>query len=193
VLEENELLTNRFPSPPLLPQKTKIFAQFFTDDGTDSGSEDMGISGVAASVDFYIPAKEKEDLYISKIDFLLGYGSSAYLFNFVDSGNPLTNGVRIFYTNSKNENSEIENLKTNYDFLRFALNDGIIPTAWELRNLGAIADYGYICSVDLTKSMYPYGVKLDRGTKQRMTITIRDDCTDADLFNCKAFGFERFE
>ena len=27
----------------------------------------------------------------------------------------------------------------------------------------------------------------------RMSVLIRDDCTDADLFNCQAFGFERFE
>ena len=40
---------------------------------------------------------------------------------------------------------------------------------------------------------YLYGVKLDRGTKQKFCVTIRDDCTDADLFNCQAFGFERIE
>ena len=36
-------------------------------------------------------------------------------------------------------------------------------------------------------------VHLDKGTKQKMSILIRDDCSDADLFNCQVFGFERTE
>ena len=57
----------------------------------------------------------------------------------------------------------------------------------------AAGNYGYFVNINIVDMMPPYGIKLDKGTKQKMSILIRDDCSDADLFNCQAFGFERVE
>lgn len=48
-------------------------------------------------------------------------------------------------------------------------------------------------SMNLMKMGLPFGIKLDRGTNERLTIRIRDDATAAVTFNCIAYGFERFE
>ena len=66
-------------------------------------------------------------------------------------------------------------------------------TNWETRGFAAAGDYGYFVNINIVDMMPPYGIKLDKGTKQKMSILIRDDCSDADLFNCQAFGFERVE
>lgn len=192
-VEDNALLVSVFGCPPLIPQKNRLFGQMFTDDGTTTGSNDLGVDGSTTSIDYYIPCHDENDRYITRLSIICGYGASAPLYDFVDSGDPLTNGIRIAYNDTYGNSITIGNPKNNYSFLRLGLADGIIPTGWELRNLGAVNDYGFIVGVDLLSLLPPYGIKIDRATHQRMTITIRDDCTDADIFNCRAFGFERFE
>lgn len=193
VTAEKAILVTQYPCPPLLPQKNKVFSQFLTTTGLESGSNDMGIDGSTTPVNFWVPADSDADLYITKLNFLVGYGASGELWEFADSNSALTNGVKIFYEDTYGDEIVVANPQRNYSFLRFALTDGIIPTAWELRHLGATNDYGYLCSIDLTKMLPVYGLKLDMKTQQKIVVTIRDNCTDADTFNCRAFGFKRFE
>jgi hypothetical protein len=189
----HEVLVSQSGCPPLRNQKCIVFGQDITDDGLTTGSDDLGINGAATPTLFWVPADPDKDRYITRLSFIVGYGASARLYDFADSGGALVNGVRIYYENFEGREVTIGNPTRNYSFLRLAIADGIVPTAWELRNLGALNDYGYLISIDLTRIMPPYGVKLDRGTTERLLVHIRDDCTDADTFNCRAFGFERIE
>ena len=181
-----------FPCPPLLPQKNKIFSQLFTADGKSTGTSDMGVSGAVTPVEYFIPANEDNDRYITTISFVFGYGSSAELYEFADRGTALANGVRVSYFNTYREEVIIANLKANYEFLQ-ASGSSISQTTWEARGFAGAGDYGYFCNISVKDVMPPFGIKLDRGTTQRMSILIQDDCTAADLFNCQAYGFERFE
>ncbi len=176
--------------PTLDPQLVRPFRQYLTDDGTIDGSFDLGVNGSVNAVDFFIEADENDDRYISRLSFILGYGSSAPLYVFAD-GVALTNGVRIFYTSQQGEN-EISLLKVNYDLLR--IRDEPLTVGWETRNFNALNDYGYIGRIDLARLIPPYGIKLDRGTRQRLTCRIQDDISGvADLFDIVASGFDRFE
>ena len=185
---ENALLVTDIHSPPLVPQKRKVYSAFLE---TAAGSNDMGIDGSTTAVEFYIQAMQTSDLYLSALTFVFGYGSSAELYEFVDSGAALTNGVLIEYEQSNGERVEIANPKTNFAFFRLGL--GSSYNNWESRGFAAAADYGYYTAIKLSDIIPPYGIKLDRGTNQKLIATVRDDCTDADLFNIRAFGFERFE
>ena len=191
VLDNGEVLVSLYTCPPLLPQKNKVFSQFLTDDGTTSGSEDLGVTGSATNVNYWVPADGEDDIYIARVSFLVGYGSSAEGYEFADKGGALANGVRIFYVDTEGDEIEILNYQKNSDLWR--LSDTRFATAWEIRHLAVNGDYGFLVGIDLMKLVPPYGVKLDRGTSQKITVAIRDDCTDADDFNCKAFGFKRFE
>jgi len=177
--------------PPYEKQKTEVFSQKLTDDGLTSGSDDMGIDGSSTATEFWVPADDEDDIYINRLSVIVGYGASAPLYDFVDSGSALTNGVLIDYVNAFGNKITIGNPTRNYSFLRLSLTDGIIPTAWELRNLGALNDYGFFISLDLSKLVPPYGIQLLHGTNAKIMATIRDDCTDADTFNMKVFGFKR--
>jgi len=177
-------------APPLGAQKTMVFSQKLTTTGLTSGSDDMGIDGSVAPVDFHIPASEDDDRYITRLSFIIGYGSSSDLFVFADAAAALTNGVRVYYINSYSDGVTIMNPKANYSFMR-ASGIPVTNTNWETRGFAAAGDYGFFINIDLSQIMPPYGIKLDKGTKQKLCVTIRDNCSDADLFNCQAFGFER--
>ena len=49
-VEDDALLVTQYTCPPMIPQKNKIFSQFFTVDGSASGSNDLGIDGSATPV-----------------------------------------------------------------------------------------------------------------------------------------------
>lgn len=190
--EDGQQIVIPISCPPLLPQKCKIFQQPFTSNGKPSGTKDLGTDGSVTPVVYYIPAVQDNDVYITRISFILGYGSSAQGFEFADSGAALANGVQVTYIDNNGDDVTIMNPKANYSFMR-ASGALLSDTNWEARGFAATGDYGYFVNIYLKDIMPTLGVKLDRGTNQRMTITIRDDCSDSDLFNCHAFGFERFE
>ena len=144
VLPDGEILVAQSSTPPLISQKTKVIHRYLTDDGTKTGSGDMGIDGSATAVNFFLEADDKNDTYITQLSMIVGYGASAPLFNWVDSGGVLTNGARLTYVDTQGDVIEIFNATRNSDFLRAALADGITPADWELRHLGALNDYGFM-------------------------------------------------
>ncbi len=194
---EGELCVIGAPYPPFQVQKVQPFRQHFTNDGLaidGAGNEDMGIDGDPATgttTDFYIPANTKDDRYITSINILLGYGSIGKPYLFADVA-ALTTGCRLFYSSLRGEVDIHESLQNNQDFFRLSLSEQI-TTSWEIRHLNANNDYGYVINMDLTKLGLPFGVKLDAGSNQRVTMRIQDDCTDADSFNIIGYGFERFK
>lgn len=187
---DNALFTTQIPYPPLVPQKLKPFRQYLTDDGLSSGSNDMGVDGSSTNVDFWVPADGTDDRYITNLSVEVAYGTSANPFQWAD-GTALTNGSRLFYTSQAGEVDIHEAIKANQDLFRLAFQ--LIPTAWEVRGVAANNDYGYFINIDLTKIVPPYGIKLDKGTNQKLVMRIRDNATNADTFDVIAYGFDRFE
>jgi hypothetical protein len=190
-VEENKLHTFVAPYPPLEPTKIRPFRQYFTSDGTSTGSFDMGIDGSSTNVEFYVEATDTADRYITNISIILGYGTAGFPYEFAD-GTALTNGVHFHYLNQQGDTPIHDAIKTNQDFFR--LSHEPVRDGWELRGIGAANDYGYFLTLDLENYMPPFGVKLDKDSAQRLGFIIRDNLsTVADDFNAIAYGFERFE
>ena len=60
---EGELNVVVHPHPPKNEENLAVpFRQYFTDDGTSSGSNDMRVNGATNSVDFYIKAETDRDI-----------------------------------------------------------------------------------------------------------------------------------
>jgi hypothetical protein len=189
--KENSLHVTVHEEPPLEPLKLRPFRQYLTVDGTPSGDNDMGVDGSSTNVDFCIPADTDSDRYISALNFIVAYGTTGQPNEWAD-GTALTNGTRIFYNSIKGDVDIHDAVKSNQDLFRLSFNP--VPTAWEVRHVNANNDFGYFLSVNLQAFGFPFGVKLDRGTKQKLIIRIRDNAgSAADTFNCIAYGFERFE
>jgi len=190
ITKDGEDLVIASPYPPLLPQKVRPFRQYMTIDGTKEGSNDLGVDGSVTNVEFCVPAVEEYDRYITTLNILVGYGTTGKPYLFADS-TPLVNGCRLFYNSYRGEVDVHDGLKNNEDFFRLASYS--MPTSWEVRHLNANNDFGYTVFMDLTKLGLPFGIKLDKDTKQKLALTIRDNATNADSFNIIAVGFERFE
>ena len=191
VTNDNELVVIASPYPPFHAQKVRPFRMYLTDDGTTSGSNDMGIDGSVTNVDFFIDASETDDRYITSLNVEVAYGTTGQPNEWAD-GTALTNGMKLFYISTLGEVVIHDAIKANQDFFRLGFT--LIPTSWEVRHLGASNDFGYILPIDLTKLGLPYGIKLDAGTSQKLVITVRDNAgTLADTFNIIGYGFDRFE
>ena len=189
VVNGGSLLVVQDPAPPFEAQKTKPFRQYLTVDGLSTGSSDLGVNGSVTPVDFWVPADQENDRYITNLSIIVGYGGTSKPYLWAD-GAALTNGGRLFYTSLKGEVDIHDAIKTNQDMFR--LQSGIIPTTWEVRHVNANNDYGYFIYYKLLEMVPPYGIKLDAGTNQKLTFTVRDNDTVADSFNIIATGFDRF-
>ena len=190
VTDDNEILVVQSPYPPFSPQKIRPFRQYMTLNGLFNGSNDMSVDGSVTNVEFYIPAVEGYDRYITSINILVGYGTSAQPYQFAD-GAALTNGCKIQYSSLRGNVDIHEGIKSNQDMFR--LTDDPITSLWELRGINALNDYGYLVALDLTVISSEYGIKLDEGTSQKISMIIKDDCRAADSFNIITYGFERFK
>ena len=177
--------------PPLLQQKCRIFREYLED---SAGSNDMDVAGTLTGPhDFYISANADADRYITAVNFYAGYGATGELFEWFDRGGALPNGCQFYYETLGEPVYIHDAITTNSDLLRLCVA-GIMRSDWESRDFAALNDYGYICTVNLLQMIPPYGVKLDRGTTERLVFAIRDDITaETDAFNAIAYGFERFE
>ena len=190
ITKDGELNVIAAPYPPFVEQKVQPFRQYLTADGTTTGSADMGVDGSSTNVDFWIPANESNDRYITTLSFIVGYASTGKPFQWAN-GAALTNGTRLWYENRRGEHDIHEAIKSNQDFFRLSFDP--IPTSWEVRHVNANNDFGYFVTTDLTKMGLPFGIKLDAGSMQRLSITIKDNAgTSAVSFNCIGYGFERF-
>ena len=196
VTSEKALLITEFPSPPLLPQKSKVFRQFLTDDGLSTGNYGLNVNGSVVTQNFYIQADEDDDRYLTQLNAIVGYGGASILADWCDSGAALTTGFELYYEDTEGNHIHIHDaIQTNGDLIRMG-TVGITGT-WEIRNFLAANDYGYIVTIPLSSFMPPYGIKLDRGTNQRVVIDVRDDnrtaTTGCDVMNMIAYGFNRFK
>ena len=187
--EEHDVPVAIAPHPPKDPQKTQVFRQFFTDDGLETGSSDMGVDGSSTNVDFWIPAHVDNDRYITRINIIVGYGTTGQPNEWAD-GTALSNGTQMLYDSGSGQHTIHGGIQSNQDMFR--LHDGDIGTAWEVRHVNSSNDFGYFVNMQISLFMPPYGIQLAAGSNQKILIRIRDNVgTDADSFNAIAYGFDR--
>ena len=182
------------PAPGIEQQKTIIFRQYFTDDGTKTGSNDLRVDGSTTNVDFYISSSITRDRYITSLSFEIA-DASAVLNKFGNLA-ALTNGCQLLYDRPGVETVEIHDaLKSNWDFIRLCGGNpalGSSTDAFKANNVSGNSE-GYIPFLNITQFLPPYGIKINAGSTERLIIRIRDDVSGVDSFNIIAYGFERFE
>jgi hypothetical protein len=175
--------------PPLIQQKNRIFREYLKN---SAGSEDMTVDGSTTAVEFYVSANGDDDRYITTLSFVIA-DANATLNKFGNIA-ALTNGCQLFYETLEETVTIHDALKSNFDFVRLCLGEpafALATTAFRAPNVVGTSE-GYMPVLDLRRLVPPYGIKLDRGTTQRLVLKVRDDCTGVDGFDCIAYGFDRF-
>ena len=179
--------------PPIDEQVESFpFSQYFTDDGSSSGDNDMRVNGSTTSVPFYISAKDDKDIWIKTVSVRIS-DASAVLNKFGNLA-ALTNGVSWEYTNNNLGDLTIfDGIKTNLDFLRVGLaSAGIGGTdAFKADLSGAGADT-YLPVIDMTQTFgFHWGIRLSKGSKDKLIFRVNDDLsTGMDQFDILAFGVQ---
>jgi hypothetical protein len=187
------------PHPPddddnviLLP-----FRQYFTDDGTDSGTVSMKVAGTAAApIPYWINAQDDRDIYIKTILVEIT-GAGGLLNEFANLGAALANGVDFYWETQAGGRVTIDDaLQTNWDFVRLsggvpAFGDG--NNSFRANNVSGTSE-GFIPTFDIAKLFgLPWGFRLRRGTQDRVVFAVQDDLTPVGVtsFNILGLGVSR--
>jgi hypothetical protein len=157
-----------------------------------AGAFDMRVDGSTTPQEFYVEPAPERNLYVGRIDFLVS-DASATLDKF-GALTALTNGVKVEWVTDDFGTVEVhDGLKTNFDFIRLSggkpsFGDG--ATAFRANNMSGSSE-GYLASVDLDEIFgTQWGLRLRKGTLDRLVITIQDDITGVDQFDAVIYGLE---
>lgn len=166
------------------------FRQYFTDDGYSTGSSDMKVNGSTTNQSFYIQAEEERDIYVGRVSIVIADASAAL--NKFGNITALTNGVEFKWTSRDLGETVIhEALKSNFDFVRLSGGSpafGATTSAFRASNVSGASE-GYIPQIDFSEIFgLPWGIRLRRGTTDKLVFTIRDDTSSVDQFDAIGYG-----
>lgn len=195
--------------PPNDDRDLQIIYRNFLTLNNDGTTTSMLVDGSTTSQLFYIQADPINDIYITSLSIIIQANGISLGQDFAGDGTGLVNGFRIYYEDKTGEINIGTDLTTNFDFIRlcqgnpaFGTDDGVTDTAFIIPNLstggakGKNPADGIIPVLDInTVFGFEYGLKLFRGTNNRLVFEINDDLTtnlgvDAGM-NVIAYGFER--
>lgn len=191
---DEALFVIQAPYPPLTTQRVKPFRQYLTTNGTAGGTSSLKVVGsLAAPVLYYVSADSDNDRYITALSFVIS-GPGARL-DQMGAAAALTNGCHLYYSAGEGDVTIHEALKSNFDFVRLCLGNPAFGTGADaFRGTNVVGnDEAFIPVLNMAQMLPPYGVKLERGSTQKLVLAIRDDTTAAAIagFNCLAYGFDR--
>ena len=168
------------------------FRQYFTDNGTSTGSNVMAVNGSTNFVDFSINASAEYDIFIKYITCEIGDGGTPSLNKF-GSLSALTNGVAWYWDTQQESLYELhEGIKTNKEFIRIASDTAAIGTGTEafLADVsGGGTEKSYFPNIDMEEIYgFKYGLRLRKGTLDRLVFRVQDNLTGLSTFNAIATG-----
>lgn len=150
-----------------------------------SASNDMRVNGSVTNVEFSINADSDFDYYIKSLSIKLA-DAGATFDDFGNLGGILTNGVEFYWQNQKSGKLTIhEGIKDNLEFFRLSKQN---PNIIDLSGAGADA---LIVEVDFEVLFGTrFGIRLVKGTTDKIVFTIKDDITGLDEFNIIGYGIK---
>ena len=189
---EGELSVVVHPHPPKDEQETALpFRQYFTATGQAGGSFDMRVNASAASPqDFYIQAVGDYDIYLKTLSIIIS-DAGATLSEFGNLAS-LTNGIE-FGWDSQDVGEIIiaDSIKTNFEFMRLAIGNpplGGGTDAFQAANVVSTSE-AYIPTINFAEIFgLQYGIRLRKGTKDRLYFKIKDNVSGVDQFDAIAYG-----
>jgi hypothetical protein len=182
------------PHPPTSDASFPIpFRTDFTLDGVAGASSDMQVVGTsAAPITFSVAAHVTRETFVKTVSIEIADASATL--NKFGNITALANGCKFIWSTQDNGEVEIAgSLQSNWDFVRLAAGNpafGDGAAAFRAGNVSGTSE-GYIPVLDMSAVFgFPYGLKLRKGTLDRLSFVIQDDTTGVDSFNAVASGLE---
>jgi len=190
--DEGALYTVVHPHPPREENETSLpYRARFTD---DAGSSAMAVDGSTTEVIFSLRAIADYDIYVNSISVRIADGGSPNLNKFGDL-TALTNGVGWEWVTSDLGTVILhEGIQTNLEFVRTGHKTHAIGTGTEayLADVsGGGTSKAYLPIIDISEQFSkPWGIRLRKGTNDRMSFIVRDDLSGLDSFDAIAQGVQ---
>jgi hypothetical protein len=186
---EGELSVVVHPHPP---RDEEIEALPYRNYFENAGSNDMIVNGATNYIDFSVEANGNFDIYIKSISLEIADGGSPALNKF-GSLTALTNGIGFYYFNQKEGEYEIhEGIKTNLEFIRIGVDTAGIGTgadAFLADVSGGGTSKSYLPTIDMAETFgLPYGLRLRKGTTDKLIFRVNDNLTGLDRFTAIGYG-----
>jgi hypothetical protein len=165
------------------------FRAYFTD---SADNNDMVVDGSVTPQDFTIEASQDYDIWIKYISAEISDTSNMNLNNF-GGISELTNGIEwVWFNQQEGEYQLHEGIKTNKEFIRVGTDTASIGTGNDsfLADVsGGGTEKSYLPSIDIKESFgLPFGLRLRKGTTDRVIFRVRDALTGITNFNIVAYG-----
>lgn len=161
--------------------------------GADSGIISMNVLGsLVAPLTFYIQASVDYDLYISKIVII--FADSAIVHNKFGNVTALTNGWTLNITESGKVTPIISNAKTGGQLLAQTPLEsmyGATTTVNTLSNWTGTEDAATVI-LDIA-SIIPNGIRIGRGTNDKIEAIVADDLTGLTEFTVRILGYRHYQ
>lgn len=154
--------------------------------GASSGTTNMNVNGSVTPQEFFVDASPDYDLRITKIIIVLVDGSIAY--NKFGAIAALANGFTISLTEAGVETPIIDSATTTGELITTAGE----PTAFTtLANFDAANNNAFILELSIDERV-PEGIRIGRGTLDKLKATVSDDLTTLVSLTVRAIGYKHY-
>jgi len=152
----------------------------------------MIVDGSTTPQEFYIKASGDVDIFIKTLSWRIGDTSGVALNKF-GGLTALTNGCDLAYKNDAlGEITIADELDTNLSLVRLGTATGAVGTgndAYKLDVSGGGTEDSYLPFLDFTQTFgFPWGLRLIKGSNDRLSFRVNDALAGLVTFNCIAYG-----
>ena len=175
------------PHPPLTETVIGIpTVENFVD---AAGSADMQVVGTAAvPIEFCIQARRDYDVFVKTV--MITIADAGASLNEFGSIGELTNGVDFYWFSQDLGEFVIKNdMTTNWDFIKLSRGNpsfGTGSSSFRANNVSNNSE-GFLPVIDFNILFgQPFGIRLRKGTLDKLVFQVRDDTTGVDEFTAEA-------
>jgi len=176
------------PDVPEIGTKNRL--QFNTvylgSEGGDAGAINMAVDGSVTPQEFYYSSQQDYDVLIDRFIIVLVDGSVAY--NKFGAVAALPNGFRLSVIEANQETVIIDDASTTGELVALT---GAISEHDILGNYNAGNDDAFILNYSINGPL-SNGLRIGRGTQDRIVATVKDDLTELVTFNIRAVGARHY-
>ena len=194
VSDHNTLfVTQRDAEPPSIGTESRLryYSSVLGSTGADSGTTNMNVNGAVTAQEFFIEAHPDYDLRVMAIVIIIADQNIAH--NAFGGVVALANGWSLSTVESGDVTTLIDEAKTSGQVIAqagFGHPYGGGATSFQLTKWTGTEDAHTILIP--THSYIPNGIRIGRGTKDKVISTVNDDLTGLTEFTVRLIGYRHY-
>lgn len=185
------------PPPPAVgtANKRRFLNGLLGTSGLDTGTTNLRVNGLVTNVDAYVEASPNYDIHIMGVSFFIN--DTAVVANRFGNVTGLTLGFDMFAQESGEITYLVKQVLTGGQLIvqtgaTRAFGSGVDTSV--INNLTGTTDAQF-AYLDLGAILPPEGLRIGRGTQDKMVVRIRDNLSQisaSGAFNVRIFGFRKY-